>query len=120
MRRPPSESELSIEGINGSVIQVVGMDKPERIEGVPWDGGILDEFGNMKKKAWYEHVRPALSDRLGWCDLIGVPEGRNHYYDLAKEAEADTTGEWGYFWWISADILDPKRNSSGKRGILMN
>ena len=44
------------------------------------------EYGNMKLEAWGANVRPALSDRKGWCDLIGVPEGRNHYYDTALKA----------------------------------
>lgn len=72
--RAPSESELTIFTNMGSEIVVVGMDKPERIEGSPWDGGVLDEYGNMKEKAWGENVRPALSDRKGWCWFIGVPE----------------------------------------------
>ena len=102
-----SETELFMEYVNGSRIYVRGMDKPERIEGTPWDGGVLDEFANMKSKAWLENVRPALADRRGWCWLIGVPEGRNHYYDIYKDALADETGEWGVYSWISADILDP-------------
>ena len=115
--RPPSESELTIYGVNGSIIQVLGMDKPERIEGTPWDGGILDEFGNMKKETWGEHVRPALSDRNGWCDLIGVPEGRNHYYDIAKEAQSNQSGEWDYFWWKSADILPASEIEAAKQDL---
>jgi len=115
--KPPSESELVIYGVNGSTIHVLGMDKPERIEGTGWDGGILDEFGNMKKDAWGKNVRPALSDRKGWCDLIGVPEGRNHYYDLAKEAQENKSGEWGYFWWISADILPESEIQAAKEDL---
>jgi hypothetical protein len=113
----PNESDLIIRFKIGSMVQVLGMDKPERIEGRPWDGGGLDEYGNMKKEAWPMHVRPALSDRLGWCDFIGVPEGRNHYYDLAQKAKADTTGEWDYFWWISADILPKSEIDAAKRDL---
>jgi hypothetical protein len=65
----PLETELCIKLVNGSEIHVLGMDKPERVEGAPWDGGVLDEYGNMKRETWTEHVRPALSDRGGWCDL---------------------------------------------------
>lgn len=115
--RPPSESELTIYFTSGSQLVVVGLDKPQRIEGVPWDGGVLDEYGNMKEKAWVENVRPALSDRRGWCWFIGVPEGRNHYYDLYKKAKADQTGEWGDFHWKSADILDPKEIEAAKRDL---
>jgi hypothetical protein len=112
-----SESQLFIRLINASEIWVVGMDKPQRIEGSPWDGGILDEYGNMKKGAWGENVRPALSDRQGWCWLIGVPEGRNHYYKTYRKAQADTTGEWAAFHWISADILPRKEIEAAKRDL---
>ena len=113
----PKETDLEIEYINGAIIRVVGMDKPERIEGTPWDGGVLDEYGNMKKKAWGESVRPALADRQGWCWLIGVPEGRNHYYDIYKKAQADDTGEWDVFWWKSADILPASEIEAAKRDL---
>lgn len=120
-----SESELCIKYINGSEIWVIGMDKPERIEGTPWDGGILDEYANMKKTAWTQNVRPALSDRLGWCWLIGVPEGRNHYYDVFKSAQAyaqrangnGTDPEWDAFHWFSEDILPPEEIEAAKRDL---
>ena len=118
----PSESELTISLVNDAQISVVGMDKPERIEGSPWDGGVLDEYGNMKPQAWSENVRPALSDRRGWCDMIGVPEGRNHYYDLHLKARAmmqeqGAASEWGYFHWFSADILPPEEIAAARRDL---
>src|ERR1700733_8356045 len=71
---PPCETELSLHLFNGAEIHVLGMDRPERIEGAPWNGGVLDEYGNMRPEVWGHHVRRALADRNGWCDLIGVPE----------------------------------------------
>lgn len=106
MLEEPSESHLSVTLVNGSVIQVVGLDKPERIEGSPWDHLVLDEYGNMKKEVWTYHVRPALSDRRGGCDFIGVPEGRNHYYNLWSQALLDTSGDWGAYTWLSSQVLD--------------
>lgn len=114
---PPSETSLTIRLLTGAELCVVGMDKPERIEGRPWDGGILDEFANMKPRAWAENVRPALSDRKGWCWLIGVPEGRNHYYDLWKRATSGEDPEWAGFTWKSVDILDPSEVASAKRDL---
>ncbi len=116
MARSPSETELSIQLVTGAELWVVGMDRPERIEGRPWDGGILDEFGNMKPGAWGENVRPALSDRRGWCDLIGVPEGRNHYYDIAKYAQGDDP-DWAFWTWFSADILPPEEIAAARRQL---
>lgn len=123
--RAPSESQLIIYLINGVEIHVLGMDKPERIEGTPWDGGVLDEIANMKPKTWKEHVRPALSDRKGWCDFIGVPEGRNHFYELDRDAKAryidairrGQVPEWNAFWWKSADILPPSEIESAMRDL---
>lgn len=118
----PSESELVIRYLNGSEIHVIGMDKPERIEGSPWDGGVMDEYGNMKAEAWAENVRPALSDRKGWCDLIGVPEGRNHYYEIALKAQAalkefGPDSPWGYFHWPSSDVLDASEIAMAKADL---
>lgn len=118
----PSETELLIPLITGAEIYVVGLDKPERIEGQPWDGGVLDEYANMKAHAWTANVRPALSDRRGWCDLIGVPEGRNHYYDLHCSAQAQmqdkgAASEWGAFGWKSAEILPPEEIAAAKRDL---
>jgi hypothetical protein len=98
-----SETELSITIANGATLWVVGMDKPQRIEGTPWDGGVLDEYANMKPGAWPENVRPALEDRGGFCIFTGVPEGRNHYYDMYRMA--GTREGWDRFRWKSAEIL---------------
>jgi hypothetical protein len=113
----PNESRMIIKTIFGSEIEVVGLDKPERIEGSPWDGGIIDEIGNVKAGAWQENVRPALSDRNGWCWLIGVPEGRNHYYDLYEYARISKDPEWGAFTWFSADILPASEIAAAKREL---
>lgn len=103
-----SESLLDIHLINGARLSVRGLDRPERIEGPPIDGIVLDEYGNMKASSWEEHIRPALGTvgRPGWAWLIGVPEGRNHYYRLAQKAKANKTGAWDFFTWFSADIID--------------
>jgi len=122
---PPSESRLIMFCKTGAEIHVLGMDKPERVEGTPWDGGVLDEYGNMKKQTWPEHVRPALADRLGWCDIIGVPEGRNHYYDLYKKAQTQAMREeplgnvpqWNSYHWFSADILPASEIEAAKEDL---
>jgi len=92
---------------NGARIQVIGLDKAARIEGSPVDGIVLDEYGNMKEKVWKENIRPALSTRgrPGWAILIGVPEGRNHYYRTALFAQDPTNLDWAYFHWKSSEIL---------------
>lgn len=104
-----SESDLIITLVTGVEIQVMGMEKAERVEGRPLDGIILDEFANMKEKIWTDHIRPALSTRgrPGWAWFIGVPEGRNHYFRLARRAQGKKIKDWGYYHWSAIDILDP-------------
>lgn len=121
-RGSPSESELTIRLINGAEIVVLGLDKPERIEGSPWDGGLIDEYADVKPGAWGENIRPALADRNGWCDLTGVPEGRNHYwerYEFARKemAELGPESEWGAYTWKSAEILPPEEIAAAKRDL---
>ena len=105
-----SETSHAITLITGAELWVVGLDAPERIEGPPWDGCGITEFANVKPIAWAENVYPALSDRAGWADLEGVPEGRNHYYDIdqnakQQQAELGAKSMWGSFHWTSEEVM---------------
>lgn len=113
----PSESDLMITLYNNAKILVTGLDVPERIEGIPlsWIG--IDEYGNMRREVWAEHIRPALSDRIGEAWIYGVPQGRNHYYKLNERAKKDQSGEWQSFHWISADILSPNEIEAARRDL---
>lgn len=120
--RRPSESDLIIYLENGSEIHVIGLDKPQRIEGIPWTGGGIDEFADVKPDAWEANILPALNtvnptmpDYRAWCWLLGVPDGLNHYYDLCMQAETGQDPEFAVFHWKSAEILPPDVISSMKR-----
>lgn len=117
----PSESDLIIHYPNGSELHVVGLDRPERFEGIPWKGGGIDEFGNVKGDAWESNIYPALNtfdprqpDYRAWSWLFGVPEGLNHYYDLCEEARTNP-GEFEVFHWKSSEILPADVIESAKR-----
>ncbi len=102
--RSISISNRRIKLWNGTNIEILGLDKPERIEGPPLDGFVGDEFGNFKADCWAKHIRPALSTlgRPGWADLIGVPEGKNHYFQLAEDVS--TKEDWDIFTWHTNEI----------------
>jgi hypothetical protein len=112
-----SETELKISTIFNTHLHVIGMDKPQRIEGSPWDGGVLDEYADMKPQVWGENVRPSLSDRTGWCWLIGVPEGFNHYKDVADRAMSGLEPDWAFFTWYSSTVLPPEEIEAAKRDL---
>lgn len=119
--RKPSESDHIIYLLNGAEIQVVGLDVPERLEGRPLDGITLDEYGNCRGDMWDANIRPALSTPgrpPGWAWFIGVPEGRNHYYDMWQSVlSSPDDDEWAGFTWPSSDIMDPKEIESLRRKL---
>jgi len=109
------QGRLEIVLKTGTTISVVGMDKPYRIEGRPLDCIILDEYGNMRPTVWEENVMPALGTPgrpPGRAWLIGVPEGRNHFFELYSRA--GTLPDYDAFHWISADIADPSVIANAK------
>lgn len=114
-----SETELRITYVNGASVQCVGMDKPERVEGEPIDGCVIDEYGDMKENAFAGSIRPAISTkgRLGWCDFIGKPRGRNHWYRQVKRAQDPKNTQWGHFTWKSADIIGKQEAEDAKNDI---
>lgn len=122
LAKPPNESSLILTLLNGVELYLLGLDKPERIEGSPWDWGLVDEIANVKPQAWPENIRPALADRRGGCDFIGVPEGRNHYWDLYDKALTSMRvlgddSEWGAYTWVSADILPQEEIDAAREDL---
>ena len=122
--RRPSESDLIIYLENGSEIHVICLDKPQRIEGIPWTGGGIDEFADVKPDAWEANILPALNtvnptmpDYRAWCWLLGVPDGLNHYYDLCQQAETGQDPNFRVFHWKSAEILPPDVMDAMKRAM---
>jgi hypothetical protein len=114
---PIRESDLTITLATGAEIVVIGLDKPARMEGRSWNGGIIDEIANIKPGAWAENIRPSLSDRRGWCWLIGVPEGRGEYHSMYQYAVSGQDNEWNGFTWLSADILPESEIASARRTL---
>jgi len=122
---------LTIRLLNGSEICLFGLDKPERIEGQIWHGGLITEYPNVRPDAWNAHIRPVLSDTNGWCIREGVPEGRNFYYEeclyaaggsipITKPfegayAENPDDPDVCYYSWFSSDVLPASEIESARR-----
>lgn len=122
--KKPSESDRIIYLPNGSEIHVFGLDKPARFDGVPWKGGGIDEFADIKDGAWEENIFPGLNtvnpldpDYRAWCWLFGVPDGLNHYYDLCDRAESGGDPNFKVFHWKSAEILPEDVIEAAKRAM---
>lgn len=97
-----NESSLTLTLLNRSVISLKGAEKPDNLRGRALDFCVLDEFADMRKEAWYEVIRPSLSDRLGGALFIGTPKGRNHFYELYGKG-VDEDDNWASYQFTTLD-----------------
>ena len=86
-------SELRVDFM-GRRISLYGADSPDSLRGIYLDGCVIDEIGDVNPVLFNEVIRPALSDRLGWCMFIGTPKGNNHFKELRDFAEDESNPTW--------------------------
>lgn len=116
--RKKSESDHYIDFVTGARLYVAGLDKPKRIEGIPIDGLVMDEYADMKPNAW-DSLRASLSTYgrpPGWAMFIGRPRGRNHFYELVQKALK--LDDWSvYMPWPSWLVLTPEEIEAARRDL---
>ena len=82
-----NETELRVDLPNGARITLLGAENSDGLRGIYLDGCVIDEYANIEGKLFAEIIRPALSDRKGYCVFIGTPAGmNNNFYDLYQHA----------------------------------
>jgi hypothetical protein len=116
-----SETELCIRTVWGAELWVLGMDKPERVEGIAFDGGVMDEICDTDPLAFTVSVFAALADRNGWCARIGVPKrhgvgAKEVKRDFEKAGRGEDQDAIAYHW-ISADFLSTDAIEAAKRKL---
>ena len=91
-----NHSDLTITLRNKSTITLRGSEIFDALRGVGLDMVIFDEFSDINKEAWYEVLRPTLSDTNGHALFCGSPRGFGNWsYELFKMGE--TNKEWESF-----------------------
>ena len=83
------ETELRCDLPTGARISLLGAENPDSLRGIYLDGCVMDEVADMPESVFPEIIRPALSDRRGWCVFVGTPRGHNNFYDLYEQAAAN-------------------------------
>jgi hypothetical protein len=113
-----NDSELSITLKNNSVVQLKGADNEQSLRGVGLDFIVLDEFADIKPQAWYEVLRPTLSDTQGHALFCGSPKGFNFAYDLYTRQDKEwqsfkyTTVEGGQ---VTKEEIEQAKNDLDER-----
>lgn len=88
-----NESEMKIELVNGSILQLAGSDNFDSLVGSNPYGCIFSEFSLQDPQGW-SFLRPVLAANDGWALFISTPRGRNHFWELAQLAQA--SDKWFY------------------------
>jgi hypothetical protein len=86
-----SEQEMRIHLKNGSVIQLMGSDDPDKMVGANPVGCVFSEYSISDPSAW-QLINPILAENGGWALFNGTPRGENHFYKMLLKAQAD--GAW--------------------------
>ncbi len=109
------ETELRCDLPNGSRITLLSSEQPDSLRGLFLDGVCIDEVAQVEPRLWNEIIRPALSDRKGFCYFIGTPAGMsNLFYELYQYALGDD--EWFTYTAKASEtkIIDQKELDAAK------
>ena len=109
------ETELRCDLPNGSRITLLSSEQPDSLRGLFLDGVCIDEVAQVEPRLWNEIIRPALSDREGFCYFIGTPAGMgNLFYELYQYALGDD--EWLTYTAKASEtnIIDQKELNAAK------
>ena len=91
-----NETELRVDLPNKARITLLGSENCDGLRGIYLDGCVIDEYANVNDRLFPEIIRPALSDRKGFCIFIGTPQGmNNNFYELFQHAKG--ADDWFYF-----------------------
>jgi len=99
-----NETDLKIELVNGSTIELKGTENAMALRGRSLAGVVLDEAAFMDAEVWFEVIRPSLADKQGWALFISTPDGTaSWFYDLWCFVPEDTTKDWRRWQYTTID-----------------
>lgn len=88
--RKTNSTEMKIEFINGSILQLIGTDNYDSIKGTNCVGAIFSEYALQDPRAWELVIEPILAENDGWAKFLYTPNGKNHGYELWNYAESSS------------------------------
>jgi PBSX family phage terminase large subunit len=92
-----NETELKLELVNGSCISLKGADNYDSLRGTGNHFIVLDEFADIDPEAWFEVLRPTLSDTGGKCLMIGTPKGIGNWSYEMYQNYLDDPESWSSY-----------------------
>ena len=102
-----SNVDMSLHLKNGSVYQVMGADKPDKLVGSNPVGVIFSEWALMDPNTW-KLIAPILAENGGWALWIYTPRGDNHGKSKLEEAKANPSWYWSKETAKTLKVLSPE------------
>jgi len=113
-----NETEMTFWLKNGSTISLKGADNYDSLRGVGLDFIVLDEFADIDPEAWYETLRPTLSDKQGKAMFIGTPKGIGNWsYELYQNCLDNQDWQSFTFTTIEGGNVPPEEIEAAKRDL---
>lgn len=106
IRTKRNDTEMKVELVNGSLIQIIGTDNIDSIVGTNPRGCIFSEYSLQDPKAW-QFIRPILAANDGWAIFNFTPRGNNHAKQLLDLAEKNPDQ-----WYVSRLTVDDTNSIS--------
>jgi hypothetical protein len=86
---------MEVDFPNGGSAIFRSLDNPDNARGHTADRIVMDEAPMIKERAWYEVLRPIISDTDGELLAMGTPKGRNYFWrEFQLAAQRDDSEAW--------------------------
>lgn len=103
-------TDMKIVLVNGSIIQIIGTDKYDKVRGSNPVGCVFSEFAYQNPAAW-DVVRPILGENGGWAVFNSTPLGKNHFFDLYDSAKKNPK------WYTALVTVEDSVDENGNRYV---
>jgi hypothetical protein len=112
-----NETELTVELVNGSRIELKGGEAADNLRGSSLSNVVLDEAAYIPRDAWEMVIRPALSDQQGSAYFISTPAGLNHFAEWWEQAEEQDDWTTFSFSTLEGGNVPPEEVEAARRTL---
>ena len=102
-----NEAEMRLHLANGSVVQLLGADNPDKLVGINPVGVVFSEYSLCDPTSW-QLINPILAENGGWVIFNGTPRGQNHFYHMLNKAKADPSWFSSHLTAIDTKAITPE------------
>lgn len=103
-----NNTEMYVEFTNGSLLYILGSDGYDNLVGNNPLGVVYSEWSLCDPASW-DYLRPILAENGGWAMFCGTPRGRNHGYNMLKQAQ-----KFPDRWYVSVLTVDDTKDNDGQ------